>query len=712
MRGRIAFGYVVRVDGFAVTVNLMESHRGQVAGHGLGVSSIASPGDLVGVDGGPELFVLRVDGVAFAEPGEIARFRKSQQPRSEPLRLLTGQIVGVIRGRMPPDFRRHAGVAPGLGAEVFPLTESEHAAVVGVHEDSAGAIRVGFDARNTTIRVVGDLDELLGRHVATVGATGQGKSGFVASMLQEIHRKWDPRIVMFDVNGEYADAFRRGDGQLEAGVRVTTLGAEGENPYRIPYYAFGRHGLGRIFLPSERTQRPALNFALDALAYVEKKQNGAIGLVGHQNPGCLFDDCRLGDASQAHSAIQQLQAGTGLNAATAWPPMRALSALVAESYAQKLDRGTWKRDAFAYGHVQPLIQRIRVLDGDPLFDAVVDTAGGAPTSGVLDWKAEGRRVVEELFGPATGCDAGWRVHIIDVSKVVTDLMPFVLGGLLELLAENLFERGIGETPATLLVLEEAHHYLRQLPGNEEVGQHALAYERLAKEGRKFGLALWLSTQRPSEISPTVLAQCGTWVVFRLTNAKDVQSVVSASEASDRSMVAAIPGLPFREAIAFGAALPVPVRLRTADANPPPRSTPAPFVTQWTKHPQPEPLAAQQPPPPPAPTVPQPPPPLMPATPISAPLRGAAPPPLPAGSTSAPPRAAAPAPPQQRPPAPPPPPPPPAAGGSRAAPPPWPTAAAPSRPPPPPAPPRLPPTSVAPPGPPPPASAEDDDDIPW
>jgi len=603
MRGRVAFGYVVRVEGFAITVNLMESHRGQVAGHGLGVSSIASPGDLVGVDGGPELFVLRVDGVAFAEPNEIARFRQASQPRTEPLRVLTGQIIGVIRGRSPSKFRRHAGVAPGLGAEVFPLTEDEHAAVVGVQPDAEGAIRIGYDARNPVVRVIANLNELLGRHVATVGATGQGKSGFVASMLQELHREWDPRIVVFDVNGEYADAFRQADGVLESGVRITTIGTSGENPYRIPYYAFGRHGLGRIFLPSERTQRPALNFALDTLAFVEQKANGAVGLVGQGHPGCLYDDCRPGDASAAHDTIERLRAMTGLTTAIAWPPMRALSALAAESYAQKLDRNGWVRDAFTYGHVLPLVQRIRVLDGDVLFSSAVDTDGGTPVQGGLDWKAEGRRVVADLFGPPAGEARTWRIHIIDVSKIVSDLMPFVLGGLLELFAENLFERGIGGTPATLLVLEEAHHYLRQLPGNDEVGQHALAYERLAKEGRKFGLALWLSTQRPSEISPTVLAQCGTWVVFRLTNGTDLQSVVSASEASDRSMVGAIPGLPFREAIAFGAALPVPVRLRTADANPPPRSTTAPFVNEWARGEGPALV------PPPAASAPLPPPPV-------------------------------------------------------------------------------------------------------
>lgn len=579
MRGRIAFGYVVEVDGFAITVNLLESHRGQVAGHIQGVSSIASPGDMVGVDGGPELFVLRVEGVAFAEPNNLGR--PGRGPKEEALRVLHGHVIGVIRDR--DEFVRHSGVAPGLGAEVFPLTDREHGLVIGVDERADGAIRLGYDARNRNVKVVTNLDDLLGRHVATIGATGQGKSGFVASMLQEICRTTRPRVVLFDVNGEYAAAFRDPAGQAMPGVLVTTLGDAGQNPMRIPYYAFGRHGLGRIFLPSEKTQRPALNFALDALAYVEGKATGPIGLVG--KPGCLYDDCNPDDAGAAHDAIELIRQGKAKQAAV-WPPMRAVSALVAESYCHKLegfkDPKTWKRDAFTYGHVLPLLHRIRTLVGDPLFARVVDVDGGKPSTPTLDWKAEGERIVERIFGPKRGKVASWQLHIVDVSRVMSDLMPFVLGGLLELFAENLFQRGVGETPATLLVLEEAHHYLRQLKGDEEVGQHSLAYERLAKEGRKFGLSLWLSTQRPSEVSETVLAQCGTWVVFRLTNAKDVQSVVSASESSDRSMAGAIPGLPFREAIAFGAALPVPVRLTTAEASPPPKSPTSAFVREWKK----------------------------------------------------------------------------------------------------------------------------------
>jgi len=109
----------------------------------------------------------------------------------------------------------------------------------------------------------------------------------------------------------------------------------------------------------------------------------------------------------------------------------------------------------------------------------------------------------------------------------------------------------------------------------------LAYERLAKEGRKFGLGLWISTQRPSEVSDTVLAQCGTWVVFRLTSETDQRTVGTAAEWIDKLEVSRIAGLPRQQALVFGACIPVPVRINAPTAKPLPNSE-DPDFSQWYK----------------------------------------------------------------------------------------------------------------------------------
>jgi hypothetical protein len=269
--------------------------------------------------------------------------------------------------------------------------------------------------------------------------------------------------------------------------------------------------------------------------------------------------------------------------------MRALGCLIAESQVLRSNnRGGIERNAFEYGHVAPLITRVNRCIEDPQFCRVVEVEGGPPCEGpILDWRSEARHLITRIFG---GAQEPWKIHVIDLRHVAHDLMPLVLGSLLELFAFELFERGPGQTYPTALVLEEAHHYLRRA-GDEESDRTGLAYERLAKEGRKFGVSMWISTQRPSEVSATVLAQCGTWIVFRLAGEPDLKAVQNAAEWVDRHEVTQIPGLPRQQALVFGTAVAVPTRIVAAEASPVPKSSDPQFGRWMASSPDPHPAPA-------------------------------------------------------------------------------------------------------------------------
>jgi hypothetical protein len=438
-------------------------------------------------------------------------------------------------------------------------------------------IALGEDLRGGGILKLG-LESLISRHVAVLGSSGQGKSCFTAAVLQQIVRFPQARIVIFDINDEYQDAFDI-EGLPEGAVKRTTLGGYETNSLKIPYFALGRSGLNRLLAPSERTQRPALTFALENLRHVKwfPKDHG-VGL-GDDTHAILFDDCRSSGAVEADGALRRLRAGDRLPPVGEWPPMMALSALVAESHALQPKNNSVTRDGFLYGNVSPLITRINRFAEDPMFTDVVSVGGRAPTGGQLDWRSEATALVEKIFG---GQSVNWRVHIINLRRVAHDLTPFVLGSLLELYAFELFRRGQQQAIPTLLVLEEAHHYMRPIGSGDEAQDNALAYERLAKEGRKFGLALWLSTQRPSEISPTVLSQCNNWITFRLTSEKDLNAVQAASEWADRREVRRIAGLARQHAVVFGGSITMPTILRAPDAVPRPRSDDGNFLSWGTE----------------------------------------------------------------------------------------------------------------------------------
>ena len=575
MSSRLPVGYVVGIDGIEITLNLLDMHRGQLASHALGVSVVTEVGSLLAIDAGGRLLVMKVLSLNFAEPKEAHRAGvASSNHQSEPLRHLSGVVVGrLVRSNTKLEFVSDSLSTPPLGAEAYPLVADELSAILGNQDSHAAPVHLGDDLRGGGPLKIG-LESLISRHVAVLGSSGQGKSCFTAAVLQQVIRMPKARIVIFDVNGEYEDAFKLKDLPPEA-VKVTRLGGSGDGAFQLPYYALGRQGLQRLLLPSDKTQRPALSFALEHLGHVKWFPNSrGLGLAPDTR-AYLFDDCRQDGVAEAEQRIRQLRDNRA-QPAIEWPPMQALGALIAESHAIVPSRNGVERNAFNYGNVSPLITRINRFVEDPMFCDVVNVEGSVGLGGVLSWPKEATALVDRIFG---GAIVDWRLHIIDLRRVSHDLTPFVLGSLLELYAYELFKRGQEHKIPTLLVLEEAHHYLRPMGSGEEANSNSLAYERLAKEGRKFGLALWLSTQRPSEISPTVLAQCNNWISFRLTSEKDLEAVQAASEWADRREVKRIAGLARQNAIAFGGSLQMPVLIRAPTADPLPRSEDAKF-NQW------------------------------------------------------------------------------------------------------------------------------------
>jgi len=579
MRSRQAIGYVVLIDGVDVTINLLDVHRGHLAAHSQGVSAVTEVGCLLGVESGGRLLVMKVLSTSFSEPREAHKFGTAASTMtSEPLRNLSGIIVGQVkRTGSQVSFVADSLSSPSLGSEVYPLNQSELASVLGCNDDHVAPIHLGDDLRGGGPLILG-LESFVSRHVAVLGSSGQGKSCLTAAVLQQIVKMPRARIVVFDINGEYSDAFPAANYPPDT-VKVTRLGGAGDGSIRIPYYALGRLGLQRLLLPSDKTQRPALSFALDHLHQVQWfEASRGVGLAT-DNIATLFDDCRPDRATEANDLISRLRANQPQPAAQ-WPSMKALAPLIADSHC--LARPTragpvgYERNAFNYGNVAPLITRIWRLVDDEMFRDVVDVDGGPGCGGPLDWKHEATALVDRVFG---GAQVPWKIHIVEMRRLSHDLTPFVLGSLLELYAYELFRRGQQQKIETLLVLEEAHHYLRPTGAGEEAANNSLAYERLAKEGRKFGLALWLSTQRPSEISPTVLAQCSNWICFRLTSERDLDAIQSASEWADRREVKRIAGLPRQNAIAFGGSLQMATLIKAATASPLPRSQDGRF-DQW------------------------------------------------------------------------------------------------------------------------------------
>lgn len=197
------------------------------------------------------------------------------------------------------------------------------------------------------------------------------------------------------------------------------------------------------------------------------------------------------------------------------------------------------------------------------------------------WSASYARHVE-------GRHMGHSVTIVDLSLIASDVLENVtalLGRLVLEFAQRVEPRG--DFPI-LLVLEEAHRYIPAIHPNASPSRSAVTFERIAKEGRKFGVGLILASQRPSELSRTVLAQCGTLIAHRMTSPDDQELVRHASPFASRDVLRQLPGLATQHAVVLGEAVAAPTYVRVRTIEHTPRGRDPEFIAKWRSGPSEEP----------------------------------------------------------------------------------------------------------------------------
>ena len=593
-------GYVVSLEGTKIRVNLLDSHKGQLASHRGGVSSVSQPGDLIGFEAGRHLVIARITDMSFVEPEKAHTTKFGTMNVSDiPLRQLVCNAIGYIKSADDKlVFISENWMLPALGAKALPLDKALLGVIFGLPEEELRAsLRLGTDSRTHTVEIRAGMNRLLSKHLAVLGSTGYGKSNLNALITRQIaENNPSSRIVIFDINGEYAQAFEG----LER-IKHTILGSGQNTPtlnqsfskdqfsyHKIPYQALGWAGLIKLLRPSDKTQLPALRNALSSLPFIRKNPSNPTEMLVEQfqqgdNPiqFSLVDDCNPLNQNYLGQWLGALRT-KAVSQQAIWPPFRGLANLVAEfgCVAASRTAGMTERNAFNYGNVLPLIKVIQQLSEDVRFTEIVNTEGGElinPNGN--PWEAPLYDEVDFIFGKPKGQPQDWNVHIINLKGLADDLSPLILGALLEMYAEAMFRRGQHANYPTLLVLEEAHQYIRD-PYSEDSYQ-LKAYERLAKEGRKFGCSLLVSTQRPSELSATVLAMCSNWISLRLTNERDVNALRHAMENGNEQVLSEISGLPRGDAVGFGSAFNIPVRMTIDEAKPGPESTDADFAGVWS-----------------------------------------------------------------------------------------------------------------------------------
>lgn len=305
-----------------------------------------------------------------------------------------------------------------------------------------------------------------------------------------------------------------------------------------------------------------------------------IGIVDSRRSGDYFNDFSVTDLETVRGA---------LNALVVILPDLGNAAPINEDaplyfdvnmLAEHLERVATEQGGNIAAFISTLGLRIRGMLADQRLGAVI---GREPPTTFDNW-------LKDYVGD-TGAANG-PLAVIDLSLVPSEVVHIVISVLARLVFESLqrYRRShpLGLSLPTVLVLEEAHTFVHR--GTDEDGTAATpaqlcreVFERIAREGRKFGLGLVLSSQRPSELSPTVLAQCNTFILHRIVNDADQNLVARLVPDNVGGLLRELPSLPSRQAILLGWATPLPVLVEIDELpyEQRPRSADPDFWDVWT-----------------------------------------------------------------------------------------------------------------------------------
>ncbi len=424
-------------------------------------------------------------------------------------------LMGAIdqRGAVEIRFRRGVSDYPTIGDAVAPLTNGELRIIFG--GSGAAAINIGSLQQDSTVAACVEIDEMLSKHFAVLGSTGVGKSSGVAHiLLQTMRARPELRIFLLDSHNEYGQCF----GERGHVVNPGNL--------RLPFWLFNFEEIVDVFFGS----RPGLQEEVEILSEVIPlaKASYTQYRTAADRPGLKKFDAK----------------SVGYTVDTPVPYRLAdLVAMIDERMGKLENRSS----RMIYHR---LITRIDTVSNDPRYVFMFENAnvGG-------DTMAES---ISQLFRiPANGKTmtimqiAGFPVEVVDAVVSVLARQAFDFG-----------QWSNGSDPL-LFVCEEAHKYAAS-DRTAGFAPTRRAISRIAKEGRKYGVYLGLVTQRPAELDPTIISQCGTLFAMRMSNDRDQALLRSAVSDTTANLLAFVPSLGTREALAFGAGVPLPTRLVFAE----------------------------------------------------------------------------------------------------------------------------------------------------
>ncbi len=431
-------------------------------------------------------------------------------------------------------------------------------------------------AQNTNIDIAVDGDKFFSKHIAVVGSTGSGKSGTVARILQEGIKPTDDQnqrgvlnnthILLFDLHGEYKTAFPKSK-KLDVNNLV------------LPYWLMNSEELEEMFIESnESNSHNQVSQFKASVTLNKKRHNNELSKVNYDTPVYFSIDEVFKYISNHNISTKDAKTGELKIKAKVEGVPDVYQLFEVIEFEDKL---TGKINAGPYaGEFDRFVPRLETKLNDDRLSFLLKPR----KSDDSEYKTTDLPEILKQFIGYSDTEKD-NITIIDLSGIPFEVLSIVVSLISRLVFDFCFyykavKQATKEAPF-LLVLEEAHNYI---PQSEGAKYHSVkkSIERIAKEGRKYGLSLMIVSQRPSEISETIFSQCNNFVAMRLTNPSDQQYVRRLMPDSVSAITDTLPVLERQEALIIGDSIPIPTIVRIKDLTDKPDSNDIAFRTEWKK----------------------------------------------------------------------------------------------------------------------------------
>ncbi len=515
---------------------------------------------------------------------------------------------------------------PSFGSQVSLVSPDKINKIIGLDTyEEEKDLYIGESPIYEGVKLGVDIDSFFNSHFAIFGSTGSGKSCSVARIIQNLFSKKDPipyraSIFLFDAYGEYHSAFSKLHEvvpQINFKTYTTNLGISDSELLRIPLWLLGVDDIALLLDADKHSQIPIIEKALKYVNLFANKDDSVVKSKNDILARAILDILSSGrPAPQIRDQIFSVLTGYNtpeLNLDTIiYQPgysrplkqcllidssgkirdmelvMNFMEGFLTDDYDLSLPDGTIMyslkdlKDAFDFALIsEGALKSDKIYDEANILKVRMHTLASSEVSAYFDYPEYVSK--DDYIKKLLTADNGAKAQIINFNINYID--DRLAKNITKIYSKLLFDYAKGmEKRATLpfhIILEEAHRYVQNDNDKYLLGYNI--FERITKEGRKYGVILGLISQRPSELSETSLSQCSNFLIFKMLHPTDVEYIREMVPNITHEVVKRLRILQPGNCIAFGSAFKVPVLIKVDMPDPAPSSSSCEIGKMWFVH---------------------------------------------------------------------------------------------------------------------------------